>query len=163
MSLLYEQIVLSDFFNDRYSQNPPIYSFTLKSLLSLLPYDLNQSNSPRPGDICTKAILSYFCGFVQYFFWNFYANKCLFYCILHTNGLSNFINVVVTYPSKKETIQNIVRQISEKNKNFPKAFLSFFPPASEKAAEYVQKIISTGIYIMPENNEDNGTKRPRMP
>lgn len=63
---------------------------------------------------------------------------------LTIKGRSNFTNAVVTYPSKNETTQNIVRHMSENKKYVPILDFSFLSCSSEKQDENEQNAINVG-------------------
>lgn len=66
---------------------------------------------------------------------------------------------MVTYPSKKEITQNIVRKIRETARNVPTEVLSFF--VREKFAEKEEKSIREGINSMDDKSDERGTRSPR--
>ena len=79
------------------------------------------------------------------------------------NGINNFINAVVTYPSIKETRQNTIKTISAKTKKVLTVFLSLSFFFRAKHEEYVQNKTNTGIKIRVDKSDDSGTKSPLAP
>lgn len=72
----------------------------------------------------------------------------------------SFINIVVTYPSKKETTQNMVKHKSAQRRKIPISFLFFF--FSENTTAYVENKTNAGMNKMLDTKDASGTKSPFM-